>query len=135
MAFEKGPNLDGSVSARYRAGNWLNNHLRLILYVVIGLTVILAGLTLYVFLLGRPPDMPVGGLDGCLLTGEDTPLMAEIRIAGFSKTTGDDGCFFFASLPSGIHDLQVFPQQGQVWTIPVQIAVGQSVSLGEQVMP
>lgn len=130
MAFEDSPNLDGSTPARYQAGNWLFRYRRLILITVIGLTLLLAAFTLLAYLLGRPPDLGVGGLEGCLAAGDGSPRVAEIRLAGYSKMTGADGCFFFAALPPGNYEMQVLLENGEAWSTPVEIVADQALNLG-----
>ena len=98
MTFEDSPTLDGKPHRR-NGIDWIIEHRRAVLLVTTTLTGAVLGLLWLVYIATRPPDLPYGGLDGCLVTESGQPASASIRIADQTTDTYSDGCFFFAALP------------------------------------
>ncbi|MEA3349015.1 MAG: hypothetical protein U9Q82_00170, partial [Chloroflexota bacterium] len=102
MAFENSPKLDGTAKLSSSSlARWIYNRRRVIWIAVGIMFALLIALLLLRSLASRPPDLPIGGLDGCLISEDGNPVTANIQIANSSMTTYEDGCFFFTSLPPG----------------------------------
>lgn len=57
---------------------------------------------------------PPGGLDGCFVDADGQPIVgATVRVGEYQTATYPDGCFFFAELPAGPHDLAVTGADGE----------------------
>lgn len=128
MAFEDSPNLNGS-AVRRDPIDWILAHRRMILIGAASLGIVTLAFIGMVWLAHRPPNLPYGGLDGCLQTGEGAPIAATVEVAGQSTTTYADGCFFFAALPSGSHTLRIRISDKVIWQDSVAIEAGQATAL------
>ncbi len=135
MALEDSPKLDGtSTSSGGKLTQWVYTRRRAILITDGLLFTLLVMFVLLQFLAARPPDLYVGGLDGCLISEDGSPVTATIQIADFSAATYEDGCFFFAALPPGEHLLKGLTEEGFEWTQSAAIASGEATGLGEIVV-
>jgi hypothetical protein len=133
MSFEQNPQFEnGEIKSRQTLHDWLAKNER-VLYAVIGIllvvTLVLSGRALGNFS-GEP-----GGLDGCIVNSAGEPITGTAQVETTQRPISADGCFFFAKLSPGEHELVIKTSSGSVITQPVEIIPGQAVELGVVTMP
>jgi len=133
MAFEQNPEFgDGGIKSRQTLHEWLVKNER-ILYAVIGIllviTLVLSGRVMGIF-----SDEP-GGLDGCLINAAGEPITGTAQVETTQSLIFADGCFFFAELSPGKHELVIKTSGGSSIRQPVTILSGQAVELGIITVP
>jgi len=133
MAFEQSPKFgDDGIKSRQSLHGWLIKNER-VLYVVTGILVLIVlGMSAYVlgFFSGDP-----GGLDGCIVNAAGEPVTGVAKVDLTQSNIAADGCFFFAELPPGNHELVIQSSEGSTFEQPVTIVSGQAVGLGVITMP
>jgi len=129
MSFENSPQLNNPTKPVRTFSGWVYR-LRPVLLAVAGLMVVFD--ILFVAYQISPESFHAlpGGLDGCLVTGSGAPVAATVSVDGLSRTTFEDGCFFFAILSPGEHQFQVETQAGIVYSQTVTILSDEAVGLG-----
>jgi len=131
MKLEKSPTLKDSLSPRSTPtlGELLSRY-RWVLPVILGAILLLDAIALAFIMLNATGSPAVGGLEGCVQTAGGAPVSAAtLTVAGSSRQTYDDGCFFFATLPAGDYELLI-DTEGGTWQESVSITAGQATSLG-----
>jgi len=117
-----------NVRPRFSLIGWIAGHIRLLL-VVVGVFAALSILFLFYTanrsLVGEQP----GGLDGCVVGVNGNPVPSTVWVDNTSRPTTADGCFFFARLSPGSHQLRIETSGKQVWLQTVDIQSGQAVGL------
>jgi hypothetical protein len=133
MAFEHNPEFgDGGIKSRQTLHELLVKNER-ILYSVTGiLLVIVLALSLYVtgIFSGEP-----GGLAGCVVNAAGEPVTGTAQVETTPALVSADGCFFFAELPPGEHELVIETSGGSSLSQLVEIISGQAVELGIIAIP
>lgn len=135
MAFEKNPEFrDGGIKSRQSWREWLTKNERalfavtgILLVIVLVLSVRVLGGSLF---LGEP-----GGLDGCIVNAAGEPMMGTAQVDASRRPTSADGCFYFAELSPGKHELTIKASGGYVTIQSVEIISGQAVGLGTITLP
>ena len=130
MAFEESPRLDGSPRASNRSvRGWIARHARLLM--VLAALFLLADLLIaaYFYLPGMLKEPP-GGLDGCLVGLDQSPIQATVKVGKITTAAGLDGCFFLPELPPGSQPVEITPATGDPLLLQVTILSGEAVSLG-----
>ena len=117
-----------NVRPRFSLIGWIAGHIRVLLAVA-GVFAALSILFLFYAVnhsrLGGQP----GGLDGCVVSAKGNPVPSTVWVDNISRPTTADGCFFFASLSPGSHQLRIEMAGKQVWTQTVDIQSGKAVGL------
>lgn len=133
MAFEQSPELgEGGIKSRQSLREWLVRNERA-LYVVTGILVLIVfGMSARV--LGIFSGKP-GGLDGCIINAAGEPVTGVAQVDLIQSNIPADGCFFFAELPPGNHELVIQTSSGPSFKQTVTIVSGQAVGLGTLTMP
>ena len=131
MTFENSPSLDAYITSGKKPPHLNVVKIRVILYSVIGLLAIILIGVVFFYLATRPTELPVGGLDGCVVSTDGVPLVSMVEVGKHSKPTLSDGCFFIAAIPPGEYQINIKPSLGGEWTQTIQIISGQAVALGE----
>jgi len=135
LAFEESPQLDGSQRSSGRSvRGWIARHARLLM--VLAVLFLLADLLIaaFFYLPGMLKDPP-GGLDGCLVGVDQSPIQATIQVGKATTATGPDGCFFFPELPPGPQSVEILPATGEPILMQVTILSGEAVLLGTMTVP
>ncbi len=135
MAFEKNPEFrDGGIKSRQSWREWLTKNERalfavtgILLVIVLVLSVRVLGGSLF---LGEP-----GGLDGCIVNAAGEPIMGTAQVDASRRPTSADGCFYFAELSPGKHELTIKASGGYVTIQSVEIISGQAFGLGTITLP
>ncbi len=117
-----------NVRPRFSLIGWIVGHIRLLLAVA-GVFVALSILFLFYTANHSPLGGQPGGLDGCVVSANGNPVPSTVRVDDISRPTTADGCFFFASLSPGLHQLRIETAGKQVWLQTVDIQSGQAVGL------
>jgi hypothetical protein len=106
MAFQNSPNFeDQTTNNKFSFKDWIGRHARPVLILLGGffaLDIILAAI-----LLIPTQNTEPGGLDGCVLSADGKPVSATVQVNNISKSTYEDGCFFFPNLPPGEHEMTI----------------------------
>lgn len=128
MAFEENPEFgEGGIKSRQTLRRWLTQHERE-LYMVTGiLTVIILLLSARVLGLsffGKP-----GGLAGCLVNTSGEPVTGAVHVDNITNPIYADGCFFFAKLTPGEHELAIETSDGAILKQTVNIRSEQALEL------
>ncbi|NTU54970.1 MAG: carboxypeptidase regulatory-like domain-containing protein [Anaerolineales bacterium] len=129
MAFENSPKLKNPSKPVRTFSGWVYS-LRVAL---LGFTVLLVVFDFLFLAYKIEPDWftrPSGGLDGCIATSSGAPVAATVWVDNNSRSTFEDGCFFFASLTPGEHQFQVQTEAGIVYIQTVDIPSDQAIGLG-----
>ncbi len=133
MSFEKNPEFeDGEIKSRRTLRDWLMKNER-IFYVVTGILLVIV-LVLFASVMDFFSGDP-GGLDGCIVNAAGEPITGIAQVETTQSLISADGCFFFAKLSPGQHELVIAVSNGAVITQPVEIISGQAVGLGVIVIP
>jgi hypothetical protein len=133
MAFEQSPEFgDGGIKSRQSLRDWLIKNER-VLYAVTGILLVVV-LVLSLRVLGVFSGEP-GGLDGCIVNVAGGPITGTAQVDNTQRLTSADGCFFFAELTPGKHELTIEASGGLVIKQTVEIISGQAVGLGTITMP
>jgi hypothetical protein len=130
MAFEKNPEFkDGGIKSQQSWREWLTENERalfavtgILLVIVLVMSVRVLGGSLF---LGEP-----GGLDGCIVNAAGEPMIGTAQVDASQRPTSADGCFYFAELSPGEHELTIKASDGYVTIQSVEIISGQAVGLG-----
>jgi hypothetical protein len=134
MAFQNSPRLEGNT--KWQGGhifiNWISKYSRSML-LIIGLFFCLLISFSLVLILDDQLSKP-GGLDGCIVNAQYEPISATLQIKTLTKSTYEDGCFFFPNLEPGTHQLIITTKYGQVLELPVKIISGQATNLGDNIL-
>ncbi len=112
---------------------WIKRHRRS-LWALLAVIVVVDLLVLAVFLSPGMHEEP-GGLDGCVATTAGTPLQTTVQVGDQRRTTFADGCFFFAALPPGRHQLRIETATGAISAVAVTIKAGEASGLGVITVP
>jgi hypothetical protein len=133
MAFEQSPEFgDGGIKSRQSLRDWLMQHERG-LYTITGiLLVLVAAMTARIF--GVSITEP-GGLDGCVVTAAGEPAQGTVQVGLLQSPLYENGCFFFAELAPGVHEVLVQTADGIAFSQSVTIVSGQAVELGAITLP
>ena len=134
MAFQNSPNFeDQTINNKFSVREWISRHARLVL-VIVGLFITL-DIILAAFLLIPQQNTEPGGLDGCVISADGKPVSATVQVNNISKSTYEDGCFFFPSLPPGEHELTIQTAGGQTIMRSIIIVSREAVILGDIIIP
>ncbi|MBM3150979.1 MAG: carboxypeptidase regulatory-like domain-containing protein [Chloroflexi bacterium] len=128
MTFEDSPKLGDATLPVRGAGNWKR---RLWIPIIVIGVLLLAADGLYLAYNISPTLFtgPVGGLDGCIADASGAPVQATIWADDISRTTYEDGCFFFASLLPGAYKFRVETSSGFVYEQEIVINSGEALGL------
>lgn len=119
---------------KFYDAKWLVRHRRAVL-IVVGLFVVIDVVLLgYFFSLERTVSEP-GGLDGCVVGVDGDPVTATVQIASLERMTYADGCFFFAAVSPGTHDVTVITDTSELVVPGVEVITGQAITIGTVQMP
>jgi hypothetical protein len=91
-------------------------------------------LTLSARMLGIFSGEP-GGLDGCIVNSAGEPTTGTVQLETIQRPISADGCFFFAELSPGEHELVIEISDGSIIRKAVEIISGQAVGLEIITMP
>jgi hypothetical protein len=135
MAFEQNPEFkDGGIKSHQSLREWLTKNERMLFVVTNILVVIVLALSVNVIgsslFWGKP-----GGLDGCIVNAAGEPVTGTTQVEKTQRSTFADGCFFFAELSPGKHELTIKTSGGSVTSQMVEIISGQAVALGKITIP
>jgi len=134
MAFDESPEFgESGIKSRPTLRRWLTRHERA-LYAVTGVLSVIV-LLLAVRVLGPSFFGEPGGLDGCLANGSGEPVTGTVRVGNVANSVHEDGCFFFAELAPGAHELTIETSDGTILKQAVEIVPGQAVELGVITLP
>lgn len=135
MAFEESPQLDGSERSSIRtARGWIARHAGLLLILAAFFLLADVLIAAYFFLPGMLKEPP-GGLDGCLVGMDQSPIQATIKVGKITTTAGPDGCFFFPELSPGSQTVEIAPAKGEPFSTTATIVSGEATSLGIMTVP
>jgi hypothetical protein len=133
MAFEHNPEFgNGGIKSRQTLHELLVKNER-ILYSVTGILLVIV-LVLSLRMSGIFSGEP-GGLDGCAVNTAGEPVTGTAQVETAQALISADGCFFFAELPPGEHELVIKTSGGSSLSQLVEIISGQAVELGIIVVP
>jgi hypothetical protein len=134
MAFDESPEFgESGIKSRPTLRRWLTRHERA-LYAVTGVLSVIM-LLLSARVLGPSFLSEPGGLDGCLANASGEPVTGTVRVGSITHPVYDDGCFFFAELSPGAHELTIETSDGTILKQAVEIVPGQAVELGVITLP
>jgi len=131
VTFENSPSLDANSTSGKKPPRLGAAKVRILLYSLMGLLVVIFLGVVFSHLATRPSELPVGGLDGCVISPDGVPLVSSVEIGKQNKSTFSDGCFFFAAVPPGEYLITIKPSLGGEWSQKITILSGQAVALGE----
>ncbi len=135
MAFEESPQLDGSERKSNRAvRGWIARHARLLL-VLAALFLLAEVLVAAYFYLTGVLKEPPGGVDGCLVGLDQSPVQATIKVGNITTTSSSDGCFFLPELSPGPQTVEIMPSKGEPFIIMITIISAEAVSFGTITVP
>jgi len=134
MAFQNSPSLEGNTNWQGWQNfiKWISKHSRFMLLLIGFFFCLLLSFSL-VLILNNQLTKP-GGLDGCIVNAKYEPVSATLQIETLTKSTYEDGCFFFPNLEPGTHQLIITTQYGQLLELPVTIISGQATNLGDNIV-
>ena len=130
MAFQNSPNFeDQTINNKFSIRDWIGRHARLVL-ILLGVFIAL-DIFLAAFLLVPKQSSEPGGLDGCVLNSDGKPVSATVQVDNISKSTYEDGCFFFPNLPPGEHQMTIQTTDGQTIMRSIVIVSREAVIVGD----
>lgn len=133
MAFEQSPELDSDgIKSRSSLREMLARNERALYALTAILVVIVIVLSLRMLLISSSES---GGLDGCITNAAGEPVIGTVRVDSFQRAISADGCFFFAELSPGSHDLFIEIADGAPIKQAVTVLAGQAVGLGTITVP
>jgi len=133
MAFERSPEFgDGGIKSRQTLRELLAKNER-VLYAVTGILIVIVLILSARVLWGASAEP--GGLDGCIINAAGEPITGTAQADKSQSLISADGCFFFAELPPGEHELVIETSLGSSIKQAVTILSGQAVALGIITIP
>jgi hypothetical protein len=133
MAFEQSPGLgDDGIKSQQSVHEWLVGNERT-LYAITGILVLIV-FVMSARVLGIFSGEP-GGLDGCVVNATGGPVTGVVQVDLVQSNIPADGCFFFAELSPGSHELIIKISDGSSFKQSVSIVSGQAVGLGTITVP